>query len=92
WLATSGTAWLARRSTDLLPQLLRLAGDELRHAARGTAVRLDLHAADALAAALATVAPVPDQRQCVRTNLSGVPGTACAAAARSGSGTTPITG
>ncbi|MFI6684323.1 SGNH/GDSL hydrolase family protein [Streptomyces sp. NPDC050485] len=98
WLATSGTAWLARRSTDLLPQLLRLAGDELRHAARGTAARLDLHAADALSSALAAVSPGPaegahqDQKRPTGTNRTGVPGAACAAAARSDSGTTPITG
>ncbi|MFF4186132.1 SGNH/GDSL hydrolase family protein [Streptomyces sp. NPDC001691] len=89
WLATSGTAWLARRSTDLLPQLLRLAGEELRHTAR-----LDLHAAEALAAALSAVSPSRPGGQGLPTgaNLRGVPGAACAAAARSGSGTTPITG
>jgi lysophospholipase L1-like esterase len=69
WLATSGTAWLARRSTDLLPQLLRLAGEELRHAAR-----LDLHAAEALTAALAAVSQ--GQGRPTGANLSGVPGVA----------------
>ncbi|MEV5279141.1 SGNH/GDSL hydrolase family protein [Streptomyces sp. NPDC051994] len=97
WLATAGTAWLARRSTDLLPQLLRLAGDELRHAARGTAPHLDLRAADALSCALAAVSPgwgpePGDQNRPTGTKRSGVPGAACAAAARSPSGTTPITG
>ncbi len=42
WLATAGTGWVARRCTDLLPQLLTLAADELRHHARGTSARLDL--------------------------------------------------
>lgn len=69
WLATSGTAWLARRSTDLLPQLLRLAGEELRHTAR-----LDLRAAEALTAALAAVSP--GQGRPTGANLSGVPGAA----------------
>lgn len=69
WLATSGTAWLARRSTDLLPQLLRLAGEELRHAAR-----LDLHAAETLTSALAAVSP--GQGRPTGANRSGVPGAA----------------
>ncbi|OIJ65562.1 SGNH/GDSL hydrolase family protein [Streptomyces mangrovisoli] len=62
WLATAGTAWVARRCTDLLPQLLRLAADEMRHRARGTSARLDLHASAAVAAALAalTTAERPD--------------------------------
>ncbi|MCH5673303.1 SGNH/GDSL hydrolase family protein [Streptomyces gilvus] len=55
WLATAGTAWVARRCTDLLPQLLRLAADELRHRARGTSARLDVRAAAAVSAALAAV-------------------------------------
>ncbi|MCX5419381.1 SGNH/GDSL hydrolase family protein [Streptomyces sp. NBC_00078] len=55
WLATAGTAWLARRCTDLLPQLLRLAADEMRHRVRGTSARLDLRAAAAVSAALAAV-------------------------------------
>lgn len=57
WLATAGTGWLARRCTDLLPQLLRLAGDEMHHWARGTSARLDRGAELALSAALAAVAP-----------------------------------
>ncbi|MEU6609756.1 SGNH/GDSL hydrolase family protein [Streptomyces shenzhenensis] len=56
WLATAGTAWVARRCTDLLPQLLRLAADEMRHRARGTSARLDLRAAAAVSAALAALA------------------------------------
>ncbi|WP_329215439.1 SGNH/GDSL hydrolase family protein [Streptomyces sp. NBC_01485] len=52
WLATAGTGWIARRCTDLLPQLLTLAADEMRHRARGTSARLDLRASAAVSAAL----------------------------------------
>ncbi|MBT2396127.1 SGNH/GDSL hydrolase family protein [Streptomyces sp. ISL-100] len=62
WLLTAGTGWLARRSTDLLPQLLGLAAAEVRHAARGTSARLDLRASQALSAALAAVSPPPVAR------------------------------
>ena len=55
WLATSGTGWVVRRCHDLLPQLVVLAGDELRHWARGTGARLDRRAEQALSAALAAV-------------------------------------
>lgn len=55
WLATAGTGWLVRRSTDLLPQLLCLAGAEIRHWARGTSAQLDRRADQALQGALATV-------------------------------------
>jgi hypothetical protein len=55
WLATAGTGWVARRCTDLLPQLLSLAADEMRHRARGTSVRLDLRASAAVSAALAAL-------------------------------------
>ncbi|MEU8530549.1 SGNH/GDSL hydrolase family protein [Streptomyces sp. NPDC048629] len=55
WLATSGTGWVVRRCHDLLPQLLVLAGAELRHWAQGTGVRLDHRAEHALNAALAAV-------------------------------------
>jgi lysophospholipase L1-like esterase len=58
WLATAGTAWVARRCTDLLPQLLRLAADEMGHRARGTSARLDVRAAAAVSAALAAVSAV----------------------------------
>ncbi|MEW2614930.1 SGNH/GDSL hydrolase family protein [Streptomyces sp. NPDC047880] len=61
WLATAGTGWVARRCTDLLPQLLTLAADELRHRARGTSARLDLRAAAAVSAALAALS-VTEQR------------------------------
>ncbi|MFF5498819.1 SGNH/GDSL hydrolase family protein [Streptomyces aquilus] len=59
WLATAGTGWVARRCTDLLPQLLRLAVDEMRHRARGTSARLDLGASAAVAAALSALS-VPE--------------------------------
>ncbi|MES5822127.1 SGNH/GDSL hydrolase family protein [Streptomyces sp. RG80] len=59
WLATAGTGWVARRCTDLLPQLLRLAADELRHRARGTSARLDLRASAAVSVALASLS-VPE--------------------------------
>ncbi|MFD3947433.1 SGNH/GDSL hydrolase family protein [Streptomyces sp. NPDC058579] len=55
WLATAGTGWVLRRCHDLLPQLLHLAGAELRHRARGTDDRLDRKAEQALKAALAAV-------------------------------------
>ncbi|MER7000051.1 SGNH/GDSL hydrolase family protein [Streptomyces sp. NPDC000410] len=57
WLATAGTGWVARRCTDLLPQLLGMAGSEVRHWARGTSARLDLIAENALSSALASVSP-----------------------------------
>lgn len=57
WLATAGAAWVARRSTDLLPQLLALAAHEVRHRASGTSARLDARAAHAVAAALAALFP-----------------------------------
>lgn len=62
WLATAGTGWVARRCTDLLPQLLSLAAAEVRHRARGTSARLDLSASHAVASALAalSVAERPD--------------------------------
>ncbi|MGW6420007.1 SGNH/GDSL hydrolase family protein [Streptomyces sp. NPDC055055] len=53
-LATAGTGWVLRRSRDLLPQLLLLAGAELRHWADGTGTGpLDARADAALTAALA---------------------------------------
>ncbi|MEU5889632.1 SGNH/GDSL hydrolase family protein [Streptomyces sp. NPDC047461] len=55
WLATAGTGWVARRCTDLVPQLLRLAADEVGHRARGTSGRLDLRAAHAVSMALAAL-------------------------------------
>ncbi|WP_327723533.1 SGNH/GDSL hydrolase family protein [Streptomyces europaeiscabiei] len=61
WLATAGTGWVARRCTDLLPQLLTLAAAEVRHKARGTSARLDLSASHAVASALAALSS-PDRR------------------------------
>ncbi|GHJ38986.1 hypothetical protein Sm713_45950 [Streptomyces sp. TS71-3] len=55
WLATKGTAWVVRRSKDLLPQLLALAAAEVGHRVRGTAAYLDEQASRAVAAALAAV-------------------------------------
>ncbi|MBQ0829615.1 SGNH/GDSL hydrolase family protein [Streptomyces tagetis] len=62
-LATAGTGWVARRCTDLLPHLLALAADDLRHHARGTTARLDHRASAAVTTALAALsAPPPDGR------------------------------
>ncbi|GAA1361894.1 SGNH/GDSL hydrolase family protein [Streptomyces beijiangensis] len=55
WLATAGTGWLARRCTDLLPQLMRLTAEEIRHRARGTSLGLDLGTAHAVASALSAL-------------------------------------
>lgn len=55
WLATRGTGWVARRCTDLLPQLLALAAAEVRHQLRGTSAGLDLGASRAVASALAAL-------------------------------------
>ncbi|MFF4836756.1 SGNH/GDSL hydrolase family protein [Streptomyces sp. NPDC001315] len=60
WMATAGTGWVARRCTDLLPQLLTLAADEMRHRARGTSARLDLRASAAVSTALAALS-APEQ-------------------------------
>ncbi|WP_328772984.1 SGNH/GDSL hydrolase family protein [Streptomyces sp. NBC_00286] len=61
WMATAGTGWVARRCTDLLPQLLTLAADEIRHRARGTSARLDLSASHAVASALAALSVTTEQ-------------------------------
>ncbi|MFF7332387.1 GDSL-type esterase/lipase family protein [Streptomyces sp. NPDC008150] len=99
WMATAGTGWIVRRCTDLVPQLLRLAGEELHHRLRGTRVRLDRRAANAVGAALAALSPSPapaPRGQVLLlptgTNRTGVPGVACAAEARSAARTTAITG
>ncbi|QNS07424.1 SGNH/GDSL hydrolase family protein [Streptomyces xanthii] len=55
WLATAGTGWVARRCTDLLPNLLALAADEVRHGVRGTGARLDVRASAAVASALSSL-------------------------------------
>ncbi|MFI9646784.1 SGNH/GDSL hydrolase family protein [Streptomyces sp. NPDC052040] len=61
WLATAGTGWVARRCTDLLPQLLTLAAAEVRHKAGGTSARLDLSASHAVASALAALTVTEQQ-------------------------------
>jgi hypothetical protein len=53
---------VARRCTDLLPQLLALAVDEMRHRARGTSARLDLRTSAAVSAALAALS-MSERRQ-----------------------------
>jgi hypothetical protein len=63
WLATAGTGWVARRCTDLLPQLMTLAVDEMRHRARGTSGRLDLRAAHAVSMALAALTVASGEQQ-----------------------------
>ncbi|MCT9079045.1 SGNH/GDSL hydrolase family protein [Streptomyces fulvoviolaceus] len=63
WLATAGTGWVVRRCTDLLPQLLTLAADEMRHRARGTSARLDLRASAAVSAALAALSVASGEQQ-----------------------------
>ncbi|MGW2279075.1 SGNH/GDSL hydrolase family protein [Streptomyces sp. NPDC001770] len=56
-LVTEGAGWLARRSTDLLPQLLLLAAREAGHAALGTTARLDQEHRRTVLAALTAVRP-----------------------------------
>ncbi|KUF14210.1 SGNH/GDSL hydrolase family protein [Streptomyces silvensis] len=63
WLATAGTGWVARRCTDLLPQLLGLAAEEVRHTVRGTGAGLDVRADHAAAAALAGLVASGPQAQ-----------------------------
>ena len=55
WLATRGTAWLARRSADLLPGLLALAAAETLHRLRDPAADLDAASRAAAVEALAAV-------------------------------------
>ncbi|MGW4302492.1 SGNH/GDSL hydrolase family protein [Streptomyces sp. NPDC004376] len=63
WLATAGTGWVARRCTDLLPGLLRLAAEEVRHGAGAERdARASAETAGALAALSSSVpvrVPVP---------------------------------
>ncbi|MEU3145597.1 MULTISPECIES: SGNH/GDSL hydrolase family protein [unclassified Streptomyces] len=70
WMVTAGTGWVARRCTDLLPQLLTLAADELRHRARGTSIRLDLRASASVSAALAALS-AGEQRPGTSQGFSG---------------------
>lgn len=55
WLATRGTRWLMRRSTDLMPQLIHLAAHEWHQIRRGLDDYLDLAMAQEAAAALAAI-------------------------------------
>ncbi|MGC0311756.1 SGNH/GDSL hydrolase family protein [Kitasatospora acidiphila] len=55
WLATRGTAWLARRSVDLLPGLLALAAAETVQQLHSRGAELDARAEAAARAAMATV-------------------------------------
>ncbi|MEU5662441.1 SGNH/GDSL hydrolase family protein [Streptomyces longwoodensis] len=71
WLATAGTGWVLRRCTDLLPNLLTLAADEVRHRARGTSAHLDLRASAAVSAALVAVT-VPERGARRRGAATGV--------------------
>ena len=52
WLATQGTAWLMRRSTDLIPSLLAMAAAGWWQDARGLAARVDERLAQDIADAL----------------------------------------
>ncbi|EST21354.1 SGNH/GDSL hydrolase family protein [Streptomyces roseochromogenus] len=85
WLATAGTGWVVRRCHDLLPQLFRLAADEMRHRARGTSARLDVSASAAVSAALAALTEgtredAEAQRRPAGTNPTVIPAPARAAA------------
>ncbi|MGW3400175.1 SGNH/GDSL hydrolase family protein [Streptomyces zhihengii] len=73
WLATAGTGWVARRCTDLVPQLLWLAGAEAGHRARGTSARLDRSADAALSAALAALTPAAPPPAVPRAPVPSVP-------------------
>jgi hypothetical protein len=53
WMATEGTGWLLRRSTDLMPTLAALAASEWWHGLRGMATRIDERLAVQVAEALA---------------------------------------
>lgn len=55
WLATQGTAWVARRCTDLLPGLIGLAATETAHRLAGAAAAMEEHARRATKTALAEI-------------------------------------
>ncbi|WP_078917906.1 SGNH/GDSL hydrolase family protein [Streptomyces sp. NRRL WC-3725] len=78
WLATAGTGWVLRRCNDLLPQLLRLAADELHHRARGTSTHLDLRVSAAVSAALAALPAATAVEAAPRRCGSGTGGAALA--------------
>ncbi len=62
WMATKGTRWVLRRSTDLLPQLTMLAVSEWRHARRGLEEHLDRTMSQDIQAALAALGTAPAPR------------------------------
>lgn len=60
WMATSGVGWIARRSTDLLPYLVRMAVTEWWHQVRGIAQRLDVQLDREVARALTAAGEAGD--------------------------------
>ncbi len=56
WLATKGTRWVVRRSTDLVPYLVGMAAAEWWYGLGGAGHRLDAAVARETAAAVAAVA------------------------------------
>ncbi|MFI0779882.1 SGNH/GDSL hydrolase family protein [Streptomyces sp. NPDC021212] len=62
WMATRGTRWVVDRCTDLLPGLLALAAQEVRHRVRGSGHLLDGREARAALEALASLAPLPQPK------------------------------
>nr|WSX73126.1 SGNH/GDSL hydrolase family protein [Streptomyces sp. NBC_00899]WSX80808.1 SGNH/GDSL hydrolase family protein [Streptomyces sp. NBC_00899] len=89
WMATRGTRWIADRCTDLLPDLLRLAAEEYRHTARGTAPLLDHAAREATVAALESlglgrVRKVPSSARRAGPTVSGACDSTAEARPRSG--------
>ncbi|MEU6345228.1 SGNH/GDSL hydrolase family protein [Streptomyces sp. NPDC046977] len=58
WMATKGTRWVVARCTDLLPDLMRLAGQEARHRLAGTDGLLDLRSRHATELALSRLSGV----------------------------------
>jgi hypothetical protein len=58
WLATEGTRWFYRRSTDLVPELARMAAAEWWYHLRGAAHRMDERLQQEIAATL-TDLPFP---------------------------------
>ncbi len=71
WMATKGTRWVLRRSTDLLPQLMLLAVSEWRHARHGLEGHLDRRMGQDIQAALAALARSPEQRTAPGTAAPG---------------------
>ncbi len=73
WMATRGTRWVADRSRDLLPDLLRLATEECRHEVRGTVALLDHAAQRATEQALTALLPAPHAAPDARTPPARLP-------------------